>query len=120
LRDYLPTFAEIDRRQLPPMAAYTEAFGAGARIEAAGVPVPRDCVDGFFGAYWARPAAYLDPAVQAGISLFAHPGAEAGLARLREDLASGAWHARHGHLLAEDALDIGYRLVVAHLPNLPA
>jgi SAM-dependent methyltransferase len=120
VRDYLPMFAEIDRRQLPPMAAYTEAFGAGARIEAAGVPVPRDCVDGFFGAYWARPAAYLDPAVQAGISLFAHPGAEAGLARLREDLASGAWHARHGHLLAEDALDIGYRLVVAHLPNLPA
>ena len=49
--------------------------------------------------------------------MFAHPGAEAGLARLREDLASGAWHARHGHLLAEDALDIGYRLVVAHLPD---
>jgi hypothetical protein len=55
--------------------------------------------------------------VQAGISLFAHPGAEAGLARLREDLASGAWHARHGRLLAEDALDLGYRLVVAHLPD---
>jgi hypothetical protein len=78
------------------------------------VPVPCDCIDGFFGAYWARPVAYLDPAVQAGISLFAHPGAEAGLVQLREDLVSGAWH---GHLLAEDALDIGYRLVVAHLPD---
>lgn len=117
LQEYLPTFVEIDRRQLPPMAAYGEAFGPGARVEVAGVPVPRDCVDGFLGAYWARPAAYLDPAVQAGISLFAHPGAEAGLARLREDLASGAWHARHGRLLAAEALDLGYRLVVAHLPD---
>lgn len=90
---------------------------APARVEVAGVPVPRDCVDGFLGAYWARPAAYLDPAVQAGISLFAHPGAEAGLTRLREDLASGAWHARHGRLLAADALDLGYRLGVAHLPD---
>jgi SAM-dependent methyltransferase len=117
VQDYLPAFAEIDRRQLPPMATYTEAFGRGAQIQIARVPVPRDCVDGFFGAYWARPAAYLDPAVQAGISLFAHPGAEAGLARLREELASGTWHARYGHLLAEDALDIGYRLVVADLPN---
>ena len=37
--------------------------------------------------------------------------------RLRADLASGAWHARYGHLLAADALDLGYRLVVAQLPN---
>jgi hypothetical protein len=77
------------------------------------VPVPRDCVDGFLGAYWARPEAYLDPAVRAGISSFALPGTEAGLERLRADLASGEWHTRHGELLAEDALDVGYRLVVA-------
>ena len=117
LRDYLPAFVEIDRRIFPPMAAYQAVFGPGARVEIAGVPIPRDCVDGFLGAYWARPAAYLDPAVRAGISTFAHPGTEPGLERLRADLASGAWHDRHGHLLAEDALDLGYRLVVAHLPH---
>jgi len=77
--------------------------------------VPKDCVDGFLGAYWARPEAYLDPAVRAGISSFSHPGTEPGLARLRADLASGAWHARYGHLLEADALDLGYRLVVAEL-----
>ena len=75
-----------------------------------------DCIDGFLGAYWARPAAYLDPAVRAGMSSFARPGMEAGLARLSADLASGVWHARNGHLLEEDALDLGYRLVVAHFP----
>ena len=115
LRDYLPEFVEADREVFPVMSAYADAFGPGARVEVAPVPVPRDCVDGFLGAYWARPAAYLDTEVRAGISSFARPGAEAGLARLREDLATGAWHARHGHLLAEDAMDLGYRLVVAHL-----
>jgi SAM-dependent methyltransferase len=119
VREYLPAFLEADREMFPPMAAYTQAFGLGARVEVAAVPVPRDCVDGFLGAYWARPTAYLDPTVQAGISSFARLGPEeqAGIERLRDDLASGAWEARHGHLLAADTLDIGYRLVVADLPE---
>ena len=39
------------------------------------VPVPHDCNDGFAAAFWRRPRAYLDPAVRAGMSLFAtaHP-----------------------------------------------
>lgn len=119
-RDYLPAIAEADRRQFPPMATYAAAFGPRARVEVAAVPVPRDCVDGFLGAYWARPEAYLDPAVQSGISSFALPDSKAGLDRLRDDLASGAWRARYGHLLDADALDLGYRLVVAHLPRLAA
>lgn len=117
VREYLPVLAEADRRQFPRMTAYAEAFGPHARVEIAAVPVPRDCVDGFFGAYWARPDAYLDPAVRAGISSFSLPGCDEGLERLRRDLASGAWHARHGELLQVDALDLGYRLVVAHLPG---
>ncbi len=117
LRDYFPQFVEVDRAVFPALAEYAEAFGPGARVEVAPVPVPRDCADGFLGAYWARPAAYLDPEVRAGISSFARPGAEAGLARLRADLAAGAWHSRNGHLLAADALDLGYRLVVADLPD---
>lgn len=117
VRDYLPAFAALDRRQFPPLSAYAAAFGPGARVEIAAVPVPRDCVDGFLGAYWARPAAYLDPAVQAGISSFAHPGAAPGLARLRADLASGAWQARYGQILATEALDVGYRLVVADVAD---
>lgn len=114
-RDYLPQFAAADKRIFPPMTAYADAFGPGARVDVAPVPVPRDCVDGFLGAHWARPEAYLDPAVRAGISSFAAPGAEAGLARLRGDLASGVWGERHGRVLTGDELDIGYRLVVAEL-----
>jgi SAM-dependent methyltransferase len=115
LQEYLPAIAAVDRELFPPMSAYAEAFGPGARVEVEALPVPRDCVDGFLGAYWARPAAYLDPAVRAGISAFAYPGAEAGLERLAADLASGAWHSRHGDRLEADDLDVGYRLVVARL-----
>ncbi len=121
VREYLPGFLAMDRQQFPGMdalrAALGDALGPGARVTVAPVPVPGDCVDGFLGAFWARPAAYLDPAVRAGISSFARadpaPEVEAGLERLRADLASGAWEARHGRLRAADALDVGYRLVVA-------
>lgn len=116
LKDYLPSFIELDRQQMPPISAYSEAFGPAARVQVIPVPIPADCVDGFLGAYWARPAAYLDPAVRSGISLFSHPGSAPGLERLRHDVESGAWHERYGHLLELDALDLGYRLVVAVMP----
>ena len=80
------------------------------------VPVPRDCVDGFGAAFWARPEAYLDPDVQAGMSWLAQLPPEAlarGSARLAADLESGAWHRRFGHLLELDTYDAGYRLLIA-------
>jgi hypothetical protein len=36
-----------------------------------------------------------------------------GVARLRDDLRSGAWDSRHGGLRALPEYDIGYRLVIA-------
>ena len=83
------------------------------------VLVPRDCVDGFGAAFWARPEAYLDPAVQAGMSwmaLLPPDVLERGTDRLRRDLASGAWDAAHGHLRSMDAYDAGYRLAIAVSP----
>ncbi len=108
--DYLPGF-----RSLPGMTiAEIAACLGGADVEA--VPVPHDCADGFMGAWWRRPEAYLDARVRASISVFARLAAaevEDCVARLAQELASGAWHARHGDLLALDALDLGYRLLVA-------
>ncbi len=78
------------------------------------MPIPHDCADGFLAAFWRRPAAYLDPRVRAGMSSFWKIGnAGAALERLARDIDSGAWADRYGHLLALDALDCGYRLVVA-------
>ncbi|CAM5539803.1 hypothetical protein [Streptomyces canarius] len=36
-----------------------------------------------------------------------------GLTRLADDLAAGRWHTRHAELLGLEAMDVGYRLIVA-------
>ena len=80
------------------------------------VPVPFDCTDGFGAAFWGRPEAYLDPDVQAGQSWLAQLPADVRnrcADHLADDLRSGAWDERFGHLRALDELDTGYRLVVA-------
>ncbi len=112
VRDYLPEvvaheagLATLDHvcRQLP---------GADVRP----LPVPSDCTDGFFAAYWARPHAYLDPGVRAaisGLALLDQRLVTTAVARLEHDLASGRWDATYADLAGRTALDVGYRLVVA-------
>jgi SAM-dependent methyltransferase len=80
------------------------------------VPVPHDCTDGFAASFWRRPDAYLDPGVQAGMSLFTKTSpimVSAGMARLAADLQSGRWRREHAGLLDLTQLDLGYRLITA-------
>ena len=106
------------------MATYTRSLGPDADAIATAIGatstvpllVPVDMADGVLGAYWHRPEAYLDPAVRANCSglALADPKVIArGVAELAADLESGAWQERHAGLLGLDALDLGYRLVVA-------
>lgn len=109
--DYFPEIREIDRSIFPTIDEFALALGP---VTVTPLPIPHDCTDGFLGAYWRRPHAYLDPGVRHAISTFARvTDVEAGLARLRADLDSGAWERRHGHLLALSEVDLGYRLVTA-------
>ena len=111
-REYLPDEAvEWDIARCPPLEAVTRLIGPDAAVTP--VPVPHDCTDGFFGAFWRRPEAYLDPVVRAGISNLAHFGDALAPAfeHLAADLDSGAWHRRHADLLELDELDLGYRIV---------
>jgi hypothetical protein len=58
--------------------------------------------------------------VRPGISTFAELDPEVlerALARLRNDLDSGAWRRRYGGLLTLEELDVGYRLVVAEISS---
>jgi len=113
-REYLPELTAANAATWPSLADQGAAVGPDARVEP--VPVPHDCRDGFFTAYWRRPAAYLDPRVRAGMSLFSQQrpegDVEAALRRLAADLESGRWAACHADLLERDALDLGYRLLV--------
>lgn len=111
LTDYLPELAELDEAQMPSMTQYAEWLGD---VSIKPVPIPHDCTDGFLYAFWRRPATYLNPDVRKGSSSFwALDNLDAGIEKLRADLASGAWEQRYGHLLKQDAYDAGYRLVVA-------
>jgi len=108
--EYFPTLSWQDVREFPTLQAQVAALQAAVEV----VPVPWDCRDGFFSAFWRRPEAYLDPAVRAGISTMARREGElaGGIARLRADLESGEWARRHADLLDLDELDLGYRLLV--------
>lgn len=111
LTDYLPELARLDDAQMPAMADYARWLGP-VRIEP--LWVPHDCTDGFLYAYWRRPEAYLDAHIRSGSSSFwALRGSDAGLARLADDLQSGAWARRYGDLRTKQTYDAGYRLVIA-------
>ena len=120
VRDYFPEILAIDRRIFPSMDFLRAVLGP---IDVHPVPVPSDCADGFLGAYWQRPEAYLDEDVRAGISSFSRlerVGHQ--LERLERDLASGNWERRNAELRHRTELDVGYRLVIAKrrravLPN---
>lgn len=109
-RDYLPEVADF----LGGRPSLTELASAiGARTEP--VPIPWDCADGFFEAYWRRPEAYLDDHVRRGISVWARVGPDVeqrAVRNLRDDLASGRWAERNRDLLALDAAELGLRLLV--------
>jgi SAM-dependent methyltransferase len=115
VRDYVP-------------AADPDGVMAGRRIadqlhdvRTIPLPVPHDCADGVFGAYWRRPEEYLDPAIRASISGLALIDPDVltpAMARLDSDLRSGAWRRKHAHLLDLDQIDLGYCVIVgtSHRP----
>jgi SAM-dependent methyltransferase len=114
LRDYLPAAAATDARLAVPMSRFSALPGT---VTIQPVPVPHDCVDGFGGAFWRRPEAYLDPRIRAGMSMFTEttdPSLDGQLSVLRAELHSGEWHRRNAALLNQTEIDLGYRLVIAH------
>lgn len=112
-RDYLPEFANLRFVQI--LASATElASSIGARMEP--VPIPWDCVDGLFEAYWRRPEAYLDANVRNGMSIWAGLGPDVeqrAVRGLREDLKSGRWAERNSDLVDLETAELGARLLIA-------
>ncbi len=110
VRDYLPEFAAF-AKQRPTLTERAQAIGA--RMET--VPIPWDCVDGFFHAYWRRPHMYLDPRLREATSVWARLGPEVearAVTQLQADLDSGAWHERNAELLNLEQAELGARLLV--------
>lgn len=107
---YFPRILELDKTIFPTTRDIARELGGGEILK---VPIPHDCVDGMLGAYWRRPAAYLDAGTRSSISSFARlPGMDEGLRQLEAELRDGTWKDLYGELLSQDDLDIGYRLVI--------
>lgn len=71
--------------------------------------------DAVLGAYRREPERYLDPAVRQGMSVFVKAASTQiteGLARLDQDLRSGASAERHHELLGLAESALGYRLLI--------
>ena len=111
IADYLPETLIDDRARFPSIDTIVDLLG-GASVET--IPIPLDCIDGFFEAYYGRPEAYLDPTVRAAQSVWPRmpDGVEQrAISALGKDLANGAWDAHHGHLRAQGAYEGGLRLI---------
>ncbi|MGW4750196.1 hypothetical protein ACWEPR_35915 [Streptomyces sp. NPDC004290] len=110
-RDYLPEFAAV-LTEFPSLAGMADAIGA--RVEP--VPIPWDCADGLFEAYWRRPGAYLEDHVRRAMSVWTRVGPEAeqrAVRSLSDDLEDGRWAERNSDLADLDAADLGLRLLIA-------
>lgn len=114
--DYVPQIAAHDQEVFPAIDDIVAELGPNAVVSP--VPVPRDCIDGFGLAWWGRPEAVLDAGARAATSGFRWLDDEveqAAVARLAEDLRSGAWDERYGALRERSDLDVGLRLIRCEL-----
>ena len=114
LGDYLPELFEAERRRYPAIEEICSILGGRTEVEP--VPIPIDCTDGFTEAFYARPEQFLDPEVRRAQSVWGFVTeaiAERGLARLREELESGAWDERYGALRSQPEFLGALRLVVS-------
>jgi SAM-dependent methyltransferase len=116
LADYFPALVRTAR-----LAAIVAIIESELRPQTTvPVPLPHDCTDGMFSAYWGRPEMYLSADVRRNISNFAlaaQNDVSDGLARLRRDLESGEWDRRHGELRKLRELDLGHRLFIVALAS---
>jgi SAM-dependent methyltransferase len=117
LTDYIPEVVAVEEARVPRLDQVIKTLTPGsAEVRVGSVAVPKDCSDGFGEAFFARPEAFLQPEVRAatsGLVLTDPEAVQRGLNRLKEDLASGAWDQKYGHLRTQDERHGAIRLVTA-------
>ncbi|WP_342361993.1 class I SAM-dependent methyltransferase [Terrarubrum flagellatum] len=116
LNDYAPEALATEARRYPPLRAIAEELGG--EIEIISVPIPLDCADGFNEAYYGRPEMLLNPAARLACSAWSFVSDEATQrfeTTLRNDLASGAWDRKYGHLRAQSKFGGSLKLVISRI-----
>jgi hypothetical protein len=114
LNEYAPLVLAAEARRYPTLARL--AAGLGGAPDPIPVPIPLHCRDGFNEAYYGRPEMLLDDAARLACSAWSfvpESSARTYVARVRDDLQTGAWDARHGNLRRQPAFDGSLRLLVS-------
>lgn len=114
-RDYFPEIHEMDKPIFPDLEEFKQHFDD---VKMKPLQIPSDCKDGFLAAFWKRPDAYLSRQVRQSMSPFSKiKNLSAGLQKLADDLASGAWAKKNHAILGLSSLDVGYRVISAKVRN---
>jgi hypothetical protein len=118
LNDYAPQVLAAEARRYPAIATLIGLLDAPAQVIP--IPIPLDCRDGFNEAYYGRPERLLDPAARLACSAwsFVPPDlVDHSILCLRDDLATGAWDRKFGHLRTEPEFHGSLRLILAQSGN---
>ncbi len=110
-RDYFPEILGLRRQSTTTSMELATTL---PNVTSSALPVPRDCEDHFFAAFWARPEMLFDDETMRPMWVWQSISEEAkrtGRDRLAVDLKSGAWEERYGHLRSQAELDVGLRIV---------
>lgn len=114
LAQYAPELIAVERGRYPKIQRLCDALGRSSEVQV--VPVPIDCIDGFTEAYYARPEAFLDPAVRRSQSAwsFVPESVQSRFVKtLSDDLKSGAWDRKYGEWRTKPHFEGSLRLLVA-------
>jgi SAM-dependent methyltransferase len=113
--DYAPELVEVEHTRYGSVSSITGALGGHSEIQP--IAVPRDCMDGFQVAFYARPEAFLQKEVRKSQSAWGFVSEEVTnriVTNLSNDLASGKWDEKYGYLRARETINCQLRLIVAH------
>jgi ubiquinone/menaquinone biosynthesis C-methylase UbiE len=110
--DYFPEIYRREFELFPPIKEVTAMLAGDVwKSEVRDFPLPHDLSDKNMHSGWNRPEIYLDKQMRSNTSGFARAPESAvkqGLSLLKEDLQSGVWDAKYGHLRVQNALNTGF------------
>lgn len=114
LADLCPAVIAVEARRYPSIDRVAAALGGPVSVTP--VAVAADCTDGFSEAFFARPEAFLDPAVLDAQSAWGFVSADERhrfQATLAAMLADGSWDRTYGHWRTRAAYAGAVRIITA-------
>ena len=113
--EYFPEVIEVEKQRYPKVDSLLDMLGGKTEVQE--IPVPQNCIDGFQEAFYGRPEAFLDKEVRKAMSAWGFIGEdlqELMVKRLGNDLQSGEWDRKYGHLRTQPTFSGALRLIISY------